>query len=220
MLWGPPLTSRAPVTQELWLALAADSEAVGARIPIGKGLAGTVAATGKPLNIADAHCDVRFDPSFDAATGFRTQSVLVWPISLQVRVRACAPVCVCVCVCMSGGPVRVFIAYLLSPALPSPPQASGSKDSGAGVIAVLQVRGDAPGTPRPHTHGRLEAHTHAHARRPSTSGRPASRASPPRAASCAGGRGSRASPGAARTGSRTGGTSSLPRRRPRGTSIR
>ena len=73
------------VKQELWMALAADSEAVGARIPIGHGLAGTVAATGRPLNIADAYADRRFDPGIDNATGFRTHSVLVWPISLQVR---------------------------------------------------------------------------------------------------------------------------------------
>ena len=73
------------VKQELWMAVAKDSEAVGARIPLGQGLAGFVARTGTALNIPDAYHDSRFDHSFDAATGYRTRSVLVWPIALTRR---------------------------------------------------------------------------------------------------------------------------------------
>jgi hypothetical protein len=66
-------------------------EAVGSRIPIGQGLAGFVAATGTPLNISDAYRDSRFDRTFDVATGFRTRSVLVWPISLATTVPSTTP---------------------------------------------------------------------------------------------------------------------------------
>lgn len=70
------------VKQELWMAVAKDSDAVGTRIPIGHGLAGYVAATGQPLNIPDAYSDSRFDPTLDLASGFATKSVLVWPIAI------------------------------------------------------------------------------------------------------------------------------------------
>ncbi|RYG42272.1 GAF domain-containing protein, partial [archaeon] len=76
------------VKQELWLALSKDVEAVGARIPIGQGLAGHVAYTGQPLNIADAYKDPRFDKSIDMATGFHTRSMLVWPIMLSTTTTA------------------------------------------------------------------------------------------------------------------------------------
>jgi GAF domain-containing protein len=72
------------VKGELWLALSQDHSAVGTRIPVGQGLAGWVAAHGVPLTVPDAYADPRFDPSTDAATGFHTQSALVWPIALSV----------------------------------------------------------------------------------------------------------------------------------------
>jgi GAF domain-containing protein len=71
------------VKQELWMAVTKDADAEGARIPLGQGLAGYVAQTGFPLNIPDAYQDPRFNSSFDVATGFRTRSMLVWPITLQ-----------------------------------------------------------------------------------------------------------------------------------------
>ncbi|MGE0192300.1 MAG: sensor histidine kinase [Planctomycetota bacterium] len=46
----------------------------------GRGLVGQVVATGKPIRIRDAYLDARFDRSVDAATGFRTRSVLVAPL--------------------------------------------------------------------------------------------------------------------------------------------
>mmetsp|Transcript_36130 Transcript_36130/g.83853 ORF Transcript_36130/g.83853 Transcript_36130/m.83853 type:complete len:258 (-) Transcript_36130:134-907(-) len=49
-------------------------------LPVGKGLAGHVAATGQPLRIPDAYQDPRFDQASDAHTGFRTRSVLAYPV--------------------------------------------------------------------------------------------------------------------------------------------
>ena len=70
------------VKGELWLAVTDDADAAGSRIPIGVGIAGTVAATGLPLNVGDAYEDPRFSSKLDAQTGFVTRSVLAWPISL------------------------------------------------------------------------------------------------------------------------------------------
>jgi len=49
-------------------------------IPIGKGIAGTVASTGETLNISDAYSDDRFDSSFDKESGFKTKSILATPV--------------------------------------------------------------------------------------------------------------------------------------------
>lgn len=48
-------------------------------------IAGSVAATRRPLNLADAYSPppgvpYRFDPSFDERTGYRSRSMLVWPM--------------------------------------------------------------------------------------------------------------------------------------------
>jgi phosphoserine phosphatase RsbU/P len=50
------------------------------RLPLGKGIAGYVAATGDSINIPDAYLDARFDPGFDRVTGYRTQSILCAPM--------------------------------------------------------------------------------------------------------------------------------------------
>lgn len=52
------------------------------RIPMGSGLVGTCAATGKPINIRDAHTHPAFDTAADEATGYRTRSVLCMPVML------------------------------------------------------------------------------------------------------------------------------------------
>ena len=44
-----------------------------------------MAATGKPLLIADAYADPRFDRSNDERTGFRTRSLLTVPMIVQGR---------------------------------------------------------------------------------------------------------------------------------------
>jgi signal transduction histidine kinase len=50
------------------------------RLPIGKGIAGFVAATGETINIPDAYADSRFNPEIDKTTGYRTKTILCMPM--------------------------------------------------------------------------------------------------------------------------------------------
>jgi len=50
------------------------------RIPITSGIAGSVARTGQPLNIADPYSQPDFNPEVDRRTGYRTRSILCMPI--------------------------------------------------------------------------------------------------------------------------------------------
>lgn len=50
------------------------------RVPIGKGIAGHVAATGEAINLADAYADERFNREVDQATGYRTRALLCVPM--------------------------------------------------------------------------------------------------------------------------------------------
>lgn len=68
------------VKQELWSKILKGLELVEIRLPIGKGLAGYVAATGDVINIPDAYLDARFNPDVDARTGYRTKSILCVPM--------------------------------------------------------------------------------------------------------------------------------------------
>lgn len=52
-------------------------------VAVGEGLAGTVAATGQPLDITDAYADERFNPAFDLRFGFRTRDALSIPVFNQ-----------------------------------------------------------------------------------------------------------------------------------------
>jgi putative ABC transport system ATP-binding protein len=67
---------------ELWLRFAQDEgdKPVDFRIPIGSGIAGSVAATGESVRIDDAYADPRFHQGVDEETGFRTRGVLCLPI--------------------------------------------------------------------------------------------------------------------------------------------
>jgi phosphoserine phosphatase RsbU/P len=49
-------------------------------LPLGKGIAGVVGATGQTINIPDAYADPRFDPSFDTTLGYRTNDIYCMPI--------------------------------------------------------------------------------------------------------------------------------------------
>jgi phosphoserine phosphatase RsbU/P len=49
-------------------------------VPVGNGIAGTVAATGETIDIPDAYADHRFDPSFDAKLDYRTNDIYCMPI--------------------------------------------------------------------------------------------------------------------------------------------
>jgi phosphoserine phosphatase RsbU/P len=64
---------------EIWTKIAGELSSE-IRLPIGKGLAGTVAATGEPVILHDAYSDLRFDGSLDQKTGYRTRSMLCVPI--------------------------------------------------------------------------------------------------------------------------------------------
>ena len=53
-------------------------------LPVGQGIAGLVAETGKTVNILDAYADPRFDTSFDASLGYRTNDIYCMPIVNQM----------------------------------------------------------------------------------------------------------------------------------------
>ena len=51
------------------------------RIPIGTGIAGAVAQTGKAIRVDDAYADARFNPEVDRRSGFRTRTILALPVT-------------------------------------------------------------------------------------------------------------------------------------------
>ena len=65
--------------KEIWTKIA-DSLGEEIRLPVGRGIAGTVAATGDAVILHDAYSDSRFDPSSDQRSGYRTRSMLCAPI--------------------------------------------------------------------------------------------------------------------------------------------
>ena len=52
-------------------------------VAVGEGIAGTVAATGEPIVVSDAETDPRVARRVDAATGFRTRSIVCVPIRFR-----------------------------------------------------------------------------------------------------------------------------------------
>lgn len=66
--------------RELWSKIIEGEELKEIRLPFGTGLAGWVAAHGKPLHIKNAYKDKRFNPAFDKESGYRTRCMLVWPV--------------------------------------------------------------------------------------------------------------------------------------------
>jgi phosphoserine phosphatase RsbU/P len=68
---------------EIWTKVASGLDGDGAKtitLPLGKGIAGYVAATGDTINIPEAYHDPRFNPEFDRVTGYRTRSILCVPM--------------------------------------------------------------------------------------------------------------------------------------------
>ena len=61
------------------LVLFAAEGATGIRVPVGKGIAGTVAETGEITMINDCYKDERFDQSYDRKSGYKTNSLLTAP---------------------------------------------------------------------------------------------------------------------------------------------
>ena len=58
----------------------AEGQSAEIRVPKGQGIAGQVAATGKPLNIPDAYAHPLFNQDVDQKTGFRTRNLLCVPM--------------------------------------------------------------------------------------------------------------------------------------------
>jgi len=56
------------------------------RLPVGKGIAGKVAACGEPLIIQDAYNDERFYKNFDQKSGFTTKSMICTPLKVQDKI--------------------------------------------------------------------------------------------------------------------------------------
>lgn len=68
-------------TNELYSRIAQKTEIKELRFPIGRGIAGHVAATRAIININDAYSDPRFNPAFDKKTGYRTDTILCAPLA-------------------------------------------------------------------------------------------------------------------------------------------
>jgi signal transduction histidine kinase len=69
---------------ELWSRVLTESELKEIRLPLdGRSLAAEVARAGRLLRIDAPYEDVRFDPSVDARSGYRTRSMLVAPIDAR-----------------------------------------------------------------------------------------------------------------------------------------
>jgi HD-GYP domain-containing protein (c-di-GMP phosphodiesterase class II) len=66
---------------ELWSRVALGTGEI--RIPVGTGIAGTVAETGEVINIPDAYADPRFNPEPDQQSGYQTKSLLTYPMKGQ-----------------------------------------------------------------------------------------------------------------------------------------
>jgi serine/threonine-protein kinase len=68
---------------ELWSRVTVEGNVGTIRVPVGVGIAGTVAASGEIINIPDAYADPRFNPEVDRRSGYRTQSLLTFPLTAQ-----------------------------------------------------------------------------------------------------------------------------------------
>lgn len=67
--------------KQIWSLIAQGLEEREIRLPMGKGISGSVAETGEMVNLEDAYTDSRFDSSFDKRFGYRTRSLLCLPIN-------------------------------------------------------------------------------------------------------------------------------------------
>jgi HD-GYP domain-containing protein (c-di-GMP phosphodiesterase class II) len=64
---------------ELWSRIAQGTTGE-IRVPLGKGIAGSVALSGEIINLKDAYQDPRFNRTFDVTNNYRTQSILCVPM--------------------------------------------------------------------------------------------------------------------------------------------
>lgn len=71
---------------KLWSKVLSGSDTLKIELPVGKGIAGAVAADGATVRLDDVYEDPRFDRSWDAKSGFRTRTMLAAPIRNRERV--------------------------------------------------------------------------------------------------------------------------------------
>jgi serine/threonine-protein kinase len=69
-----------PERQELWSRVAMGDRVGEIRLPLGVGIAGTVARTGETINLPEAEADSRFNPEIDRRTGYKTRNMLTLPM--------------------------------------------------------------------------------------------------------------------------------------------
>lgn len=72
-----------PDKRELWSKVAMGNDVGEIRLPVGVGIAGTVAATGEPISIPNAYADSRFNREVDRRTGYTTRNLLTFPMIAQ-----------------------------------------------------------------------------------------------------------------------------------------
>jgi K+-sensing histidine kinase KdpD len=68
------------IKKELWSKVLQGDNMAEIRLPLGKGIAGVVGASGEIINIPDCYADPRFNPDFDKRTGYHTHSMLCMPM--------------------------------------------------------------------------------------------------------------------------------------------
>jgi sigma-B regulation protein RsbU (phosphoserine phosphatase) len=66
--------------QEIWSRVLTGKKMSEIRLPIGTGIAGSVAKNGRTVNLQDVSKDKRFQSSFDRTSGFRTKTMLCRPM--------------------------------------------------------------------------------------------------------------------------------------------
>lgn len=66
--------------KELWSKVLQGDNIVEVRLPIGQGIAGYVAESGKRVMLRDVYKDPRFNAAFDRKTGYRTKTMLCTPM--------------------------------------------------------------------------------------------------------------------------------------------
>eukprot|EP01062_Namystynia_karyoxenos_P044036 TRINITY_DN3230_c0_g2_i2.p1 TRINITY_DN3230_c0_g2~~TRINITY_DN3230_c0_g2_i2.p1 ORF type:complete len:1156 (+),score=437.92 TRINITY_DN3230_c0_g2_i2:88-3468(+) len=74
--------------RELWSFHNLDDKGRRIRMPIDKGIAGWAATRGETVNIHDAYEDSRFNKQIDIMTGYRTRTLLCYPVKRADRVIA------------------------------------------------------------------------------------------------------------------------------------
>lgn len=65
---------------EIWTKIAEGMATKEIRLPLGQGIAGTVADTLETINIRDAYRDPRFDKEIDRKSGYHTRTILCMPM--------------------------------------------------------------------------------------------------------------------------------------------